>query len=159
MSLTIPDFLTKKGAVEVLCEIDPNGSRFKHLKRSVPVSHQTLSDRLDEGVEVSLLNRKIITTERGTGHTYTLTPQGATFRRYLEESATVIAYRQFKQTRTQFRTKKHDACQWARTELPEFDSAAHEQHLESLQNHTTYRIPDDQMGYADRPDEDQQDDS
>lgn len=157
MSLSVSEFLTGKGAVELLCEVDPNGSRFKNLEDEVPVSKQTLTNRLGEGVEASLLEREFITAERGTSHVYALTPKGATFRRVLEESATVITYRQFKEVQNQLEEKKAEMREWARTELPKFDDEDHERHLSQLQGDKTFHIPEGGFGYIDISDNDSKD--
>jgi len=148
MTLTVSEFLTGKGAVELLCEIDPNGSHYSDLDDRLWISHQTLINRLSEGVEASLLQRELTSTDQGTSHKYVLSPKGATFRRVLEESATVIAYHQFKQSRVRLEEKKQEMRDWAQTELPKFNEDQHERHLELLQNYQTYHIPEEDTEYT-----------
>lgn len=96
------EYLDRKGAIELLCEVKPGGSRFSELDDALPVSHQTLSRRLEEGRDASLLERKAISGHRGTTHTHLLTPRGAKLRLWWEERGLTASYQLYKKARQQF---------------------------------------------------------
>lgn len=108
MTLSARAYLSRKGTLELLCEIDPEGSRFDELVAEVSVSRPTLSKRLAEGREVALLERQPISGEQGTTHEHTLTPRGATVRMRLFEQGLVLKYQQYKQARKQFKTSSDE---------------------------------------------------
>lgn len=108
MSLSTRAYLSRKGTVELLCEINPEGSRFEELVDEVPVSRPTLSKRLAEGREVSILERQPITGAQGTTHEHNLTPRGATVRMRLFEQGLVLEFQQYKQARKQFKASSDE---------------------------------------------------
>jgi len=79
----VTDYLESTGAVELLCEIEPNGSQFTHLAQNAPISRATVSTRLQEGEELGVFEQYEI-DGRGTSHAYRLTETGATIRLYLD---------------------------------------------------------------------------
>lgn len=145
MPLTIDEYLSQEGAMEILCEIDPDGSRFTDLDEALAISHTTLRKRLVEGIEVSLLDQQEPQTEEGAANLYMLSPKGATFRRALHESGTMVAHRQLKDARNQFNSKKEMMQEWARTELPKFNNEHHEGHLSLIQGGSDFYIVDEDL--------------
>lgn len=152
MSDLTDTYLRKKGAVRLLCEIDPQGSRYTDLDEALEISHSTVGERLGELKEVSLVQQEATTGGRGTTNLYKLTPKGATFRRALHESGTVMAHRQLKAARNQFELKKEEMQEWARTDLPKFDTGHHEGNLTLVQDDADFYVADDDLR-DDSPDE------
>lgn len=133
MTLSASDYLSNKGAIELLCEISPEGTRFEELVSEVPVSRPTLSKRLAEGREVSLLKRQPITGEQGTTHEHTLTPRGATVRVRLFEQGLVLEYQQYKQALKQFKTSTEEFQQAIKTNPPNLgNEEANMQNLQTI---------------------------
>ena len=106
-------YLGSKGAVELLCEIKPNGSQFTRLVKESPVSRSTVSTRLQEGEELGLYERHEV-EGRGTSHTYQLTETGARFRIYLDHTGLTERYRTIKALRQQFDEGVEELTGWAR---------------------------------------------
>lgn len=102
MPYSIDEYLSLKGAVELICEIDPYGSRFDDLVAELPISRPTVSNRLAEGREASILEVEAISGEQGTTHKHVLTEKGALVRLELEKNGTVVAWESYKQARRQF---------------------------------------------------------
>lgn len=146
-------YLRKKGAVRLLCEIDPQGSRYTDLDEALDISHSTVGERLGELKEVSLIQHEATTGGRGTTNLYKLTPKGATFRRALHESGTVMAHRQLKAARNQFELKNEEMQEWARTELPKFSDERHEANLSLVQDDSDFYVADDDLRNDDPSDE------
>lgn len=133
MTLSARAYLSRKGTIELLCEINPEGSQFEELVAEVPVSRPTLSKRLAEGREVALLERQSISGERGTTHKHTLTPRGATVRMRLFERGLVLDYQQYKQARKQFKTSSDEFQQTIHTNLLNLsDEETNKQNLQTL---------------------------
>lgn len=118
MPLSARAYLARKGTIELLCELDPEGSRFEELVAEVPISRPTVAKRLAEGQEVSLLEPQPITGERGTSHEYVFTPEGATLRNLLFQTGLVLEYQQYKQARRQFETSRDEFQKTVATDPP-----------------------------------------
>ncbi|WP_152417817.1 hypothetical protein [Haloferax mucosum] len=102
MPLSTRAYLSRKGTLELLCEINPAGSRFDDLVDELSISRPTLATRITEGSELSLIEQKAVSGERGTTHKHVLTPRGATLRVRMFEEGLVLSYRQYKNARKQF---------------------------------------------------------
>lgn len=115
MPISIDEYLSLKGSVELLCEIDPHGSRFEALLAELPISRPTLTNRLAQGREASLFDREAVSGERGTTHTHVLSPKGATLRLWLDDSGVTADYEHYKAARKRFR----EQAEWTRDEMRE----------------------------------------
>lgn len=129
MSLSIEEYFSRKGAVELLCEIDPHGSQFNELASEMFISRPTLTDRLDEGIELSLFDSEAGSGNHGRTHMYVLAPKGATIRRLLEENGVVITYEQLKTLRQQFERTSSEFLE----EMAENDDIV-EDHIQNQRN-------------------------
>jgi len=136
----------------MLCEIEPQGSRYTDLDEALEISHSTVGERLGELMDASLIEQEATTGGRGTTNLYKLTPKGATFRRALHESGTVMAHRQLKAARNQFEHKNEEMQEWARTELPKFSDEHHKRNLTLVQDDSDFYVADDDLR-DDSPDE------
>lgn len=139
MPISIDEYLSQKGAVELLCEIDPHGSGFEELLAELPISRPTLTDRLAQGREASLLALEGISGERGATHQHVLSPQGATIRLWLDDNGVTTGYERYKQTRKEF----HDQVEWTREEMTDprlslDDKSETEMNLLRLKNRPKY---------------------
>jgi len=130
--ITVSSYLGNRGAVELLCEIEPNGSQFTRLVEESPVSRSTVSSRLQEGEELGLYERREI-EGRGTSHTYQLTERGAKLRLYLDHTGLTERYHTIKALRQQFEEDVGRLTEWAGTNEGELDTPferrSHRQHL------------------------------
>jgi DNA-binding HxlR family transcriptional regulator len=113
MPISIDEYLSLKGSVELLCEINPHGSRFEALLAELPITRPTLTDRLAQGREASLLDREAVSGELGTTHTHVLSPKGATIRLWLDDNGVTVGYERYNQARKEF----YDQIEWTREEL------------------------------------------
>ncbi|WP_440765096.1 hypothetical protein [Natronorubrum sp. DTA7] len=144
MAIDRHEFLKKRGAIELLCEIDPRGSRWKELEPELSgiISKQTLATRLEQGRDVSLLDREPTDSETGSTNLHVFSPEGATLRLILEKSGTVRAYHQFKRSHNEFYNKSEQIQHWARRELDTFRPAQHEENFELLKETNEIPYPD-----------------
>lgn len=70
-------FFTKKGSIEIITELDENGPEsFSDIKRVVSISDRTLTNRLEEGQEIGLIEKEEAETQRGTTLGYNVTELG-----------------------------------------------------------------------------------
>jgi len=129
---TVSDYLERKGAIELLCEIEPNGSQFSQLVGGVEITRNTVSSRLQEGEELGLIEKQDI-QGRGTDHAYRLTQAGAKLRLYLDHTGITEQYRIIKQLRRDFNERAGELIRWAEeneTELePPVEEDTHLQHF------------------------------
>jgi len=72
----IDEFLRKKGAVEVLVEIGFGSATYQDINDAVLASSSTVSNRLNEAVEIGLIEVTYRPTDYGTQKRYSLTDSG-----------------------------------------------------------------------------------
>lgn len=139
MPLSTAEYLAQKGAVELICEIDPFGSRFDDLVEQIPVSRPTTSLRLEQGREAQLFERKALGGERGTTHLHVLTDKGARIRLLFDDNGVTADYRNYKTALRRFQEKEKWACDYVESDpedlKPERGSVAH---LHALRNRPDY---------------------
>jgi len=122
---SVSSYLGSKGAVELLCEIKPNGSQFTRLVEELPVSRSTVSTRLQEGEELRLYERHEI-EGRGTSHAYHLTEAGAKLRLYLDHTGLTERHRTIKALRRCFDEDVRKLTEWARENEGELEPPVEE---------------------------------
>lgn len=122
---SVSSYLGSKGAVELLCEIKPNGSQFTRLVEESPVSRSTVSTRLQEGEELGLYERREI-EGRGTSHAYHLTEAGTKLRLYLDHTGLTERYRTIEALRRRFDEDVRKLTEWARENEGELKSEVEE---------------------------------
>jgi DNA-binding HxlR family transcriptional regulator len=98
----IAEYLDRRGAIALLCTLSPRGSRFTELAEAVDVSRTTLSHRLEEGQEVSLIATVDADDDQRTNHEYVLTDTGARLRMVLNQSGLTTTHRLLTDYRRQF---------------------------------------------------------
>ena len=70
-------FLSEKGVVDIICELGENdGMRFSELEHELTISSSTLSERLDRGMDLALIDPEAKIGERGSVKFYRLTTVG-----------------------------------------------------------------------------------
>lgn len=146
MPISPTEFIGKKGAIEVLCEINPAGSRFQELTEGVSISRPTLSNRLAEGREASLLDTEAVAGKRGTTHRHVLTPRGATVRMLLFEQNVESSYKQYRTARLQFEKNKDKFREFLRQNTPNLslEEQNHENYQTLLQrSNLSHMVEDD----------------
>lgn len=104
MSLSIEDYLFKDSAINVLCELDPEGSRFVELDERCPTSRSTIGEVLEQGQMLGLLEQYAITGSEGRLG-WRFTPKGATVRLVLEDMGAKGAYQDYKSAKARY--EKH----------------------------------------------------
>jgi len=108
MSLSIPEFLSQKGSVELICEIDPQGSHFGDLEEELEniISHDTLAKRLDDGYDASLIEVRGVTGEQGVGGIHKLTSWGEDIQKFFRNIGLVALHEERKRNLRQFKEKQ-----------------------------------------------------
>ena len=114
----------KDGGAELLCMIDPiDGTRWKTFVEKADVSHETVSKRLTEGVELGLLEKEAISGERGTSHAYVLTSKGGFVRYLLEESGAAGTYSLIQAYQERVEQEVDEAAEMLEEREDEFDDS------------------------------------
>lgn len=121
MPFPVEAYLQQKGAIELLCELDPYGSRFEELLEDIPISRPTLSKRLAQAREASLLEREFETSGRGTTHRHVLTDKGAQLRLLLEDRGVTADYRNYKTAYNRFNERKASTRDYIQSNPPELE--------------------------------------
>jgi DNA-binding HxlR family transcriptional regulator len=139
MPLSIDDFLklTNTGAVELLCEIDPNGSTLDELDEEMDAARSTINNRLAEARELGLMERMVV-SEEGVRRRHVLTPKGATLRLRLDDSGTTGAYEQYKEARKRFETHAEHIRGAVSDEPTFYEKESDAGNLRRLQNRPLY---------------------
>lgn len=118
MPSSIDEFLGLKGAVEILCEIEPDGTHFTELDEWIPASHDTIDNRLDEGEKLGLFEREPVAGQPGSSHKWVLSPVGARMQQELERRGAIEAYRVYRDATHRFEEKEDEFKAWVK-ENPE----------------------------------------
>jgi DNA-binding HxlR family transcriptional regulator len=104
MTLSIEEYLFTDAAINVLCELDPEGSRLVELDERCPTSRSTITEKLKQGQKLGLLEQYAITGSEGRLG-WRFTPKGATLRLVLEDTGAKGAYQDWKSAKARY--KKH----------------------------------------------------
>jgi DNA-binding HxlR family transcriptional regulator len=139
MPLSVEDFLSKYMAVELLCEISLNGSRFSELEEALDMASDTLTNRLTEGMEASVLKTELASGEGRGSHKYLLTKKGALIRWKLDTLGATESYHVSKNARQRFEQHTEDLRTWV-AENP--DALESDEWNRNLQFHQRYRSAD-----------------
>ncbi|MFD1635256.1 hypothetical protein ACOZ4L_16020 (plasmid) [Haloplanus ruber] len=75
MDNQIEDFFKRDGAIGLILVIGPENARFKKIVSQVAVSHDTVSNRVDEARNIGLIETEAV-SDLGTSFTNKLTPSG-----------------------------------------------------------------------------------
>ena len=109
MSLTVVEFFEQKGAVEIFCEIGKDGKQFKDINNNVSISHQTLSTRLRQAKEASLLDKEIVNLN---DQIWRPTFPGKEIYDELVEQGVVEHYEVFRVSRQEFEKAEASFTEW-----------------------------------------------
>jgi orc1/cdc6 family replication initiation protein len=112
---SLDEFLEQKGAIPLLCEISPDGTRWSELTAALDVSHTTVSKRLEEAQAVSVITLKPIHSDRGAGLQYTLTSKSNHLRVVFDSLGLTKTYYRFKEVRDQYQSREAEAREWVAT--------------------------------------------
>lgn len=74
MESQLKEFFTKEGSIGLILAIGPDGARFKEITPQVAVSHDTVSNRIDEARNIGLINTEAASN---VGTTFRNTLSGA----------------------------------------------------------------------------------
>lgn len=112
MPISIDEYLDEDGAVEVLCAIQPGGSRFTKLEKEVSISEPTLSKRLAQGREAGLFEEETIRGERGTSNQHVLSHKGGILWMKLQTLSVMQSYQRYNDARKEFNQKCELIQEW-----------------------------------------------
>lgn len=139
MALSVDEFLSKYMAVELLCEISVNGSRFSELESALDMASDTLTNRLEQGVEASLLKIEFVRGEGRSSHKYLLTEKGARIRWKLDTLGATESYHVAKNARQRFEQHADTLRTWVAENQDALES---DEWNRNLQFHQRYLRPD-----------------
>lgn len=118
---SLDEFLAQKGAIQILCEISPDGSRWSDLESALDISHTTVSKRLDEAIAVSVIDLETIQDERGAGVQYVYTSKGIYLRVQFDNLGLTQAYYRFKEARDHYLDREAEARDWVSANKDQFE--------------------------------------
>jgi DNA-binding HxlR family transcriptional regulator len=139
MTISVEEFLSEYMAVELLCEISVNGSRFSELEEALDMASDTLTNRLNEGMDASVLKAELVGGESRGSHKYLLTEKGARIRWKLDALGATESYHVSKNARQRFEQHSNDLRKWV-AENP--DALESDEWNRNLQFHQRYMRPD-----------------
>ncbi|MFC6723089.1 winged helix-turn-helix transcriptional regulator [Halobium palmae] len=109
----IRDYPSGKGAIELLCEIGRDGSRYTDLLGELDITSDTLTERLNEAQAALLV--EVRAGGHGPGKTvneYNLRPRGEKVRLHLMNTGTYSSYELYRETRKKFEEDREGAREW-----------------------------------------------
>lgn len=122
MGISASDFLNRKGAIELFCELSPHGSRWTELDNEIMASHSTVTDRIEEAQELGLITHELIDRSGESVNVYTPTNRGARFMLALETQGVAETYRHLKETRQKYEEQTEKIREWVLDNPGEFKS-------------------------------------
>jgi DNA-binding HxlR family transcriptional regulator len=122
MRLPTAEYLRYKGAVELVCELNPSGSRFNELVTELPISRPTVDNRLLEAQAAALLDVELELGKRGKPKIYTFTSYGASVRLWLDDMGVTAEYRNYKTALQRFEEKQEMVRKSFETGTPDLPS-------------------------------------
>lgn len=112
MGVSGQQFLDSDGAIELLCELDPIGSQFSELDEELPISHTTLTTRLGEAQELTLIEKRLVEKNGKQVTVYSPTNSGARIMLELRRNGVVETYHVLKDMRSRFEKKSDAVREW-----------------------------------------------
>lgn len=115
MNPSIAAFFRRKGAVELMCIADKRDfqGRFTDLDDEINVSHSTLSKRLDEAQELSLITVGINPEANSPETVYMTTPFGEEIQSEMRELGLPRTYEKLRTIEELFAEGSEDLVRWA----------------------------------------------
>lgn len=125
MAGNMAEYLDSKWAVEIICEIDDEeGLRFGELEQEFKhISSSTLTTRLQDGMEVDLIEQGSRETSSGDAKIYTLTNKGTHLRYMMESFNIVTIYDYMKIFFEDFHQKRDELVEWVERSEDRFDNS------------------------------------
>lgn len=106
----IASFLERKGAVPVFCALENDEKRFTDVNDEVDISHTTLGELLNDGVEIDVFERTF--GGAGTDRLYQLTPLGKTVMFRIRKQGLIQTYSLLKEIEERYETEKESLIEW-----------------------------------------------
>lgn len=108
----LEDYLSKRGTVELLCEINQSGSRYGELSEALDISTSTLTKRLKEGQDVLVIEMQAARRNRSPVNEYTLTKRGFRILYHMMDTNAIGAYQLYREAQAKFEEKAEEVCEW-----------------------------------------------
>lgn len=106
MSDRLIKYLQAEGSLELICEVlMADKARFTELDKELSISHETLSKRLGEGVEIGIFKKEAARSGRGNPYNYRLGYIGTSVALALGELSFHDSYKEYKQKRKIYEQK------------------------------------------------------
>jgi DNA-binding HxlR family transcriptional regulator len=122
MAGNIADFLDRKWAVELLCEVDTDGTRFTELKEELGrISSSTLWQLLSKAVDLGLLDEEKRRDGQSSHDVYVLTNRGAHLRLMMKWQDVENLYGYLKLVREDFFEHRERFVEWVENNESRFD--------------------------------------
>lgn len=142
MDEEVIDYIGSTGAAEIISLIEPvEGTRWGELVEKSQVSHQTVTNRIQEGEELGLIGTETVQGERGTSHVYVLKPKGGFVRYVLESEGVPRTYLLIRSYRKRIQEKISDSQEVLRERGDEFEETKSWNWLGKLQTDEDFELP------------------
>lgn len=97
------EYLQAEGSLELISEVlMADKARFTELDKELSISHETLSKRLGEGVEIGIFKKEAARSGRGNPYNYRLNYIGTDIALVLGELGFHDSYREYKKKRDKY---------------------------------------------------------
>lgn len=117
-------FLSRAGAIGLLVEMDHTGGKqFKHLNEAISVSSSTLTNRLNEALELGILKLTMTSEEHNSSRVYATTKFGRQLHHQIKQQQLARIYMQLQQLENEFEDEVENLQQWVYTEYPSLASS------------------------------------
>lgn len=119
--MEVAEYIREKGAVELLCELEPDGVRYSDLEENMPVAPNTVLKRASQGRKAGLVQVIGQARRRGGMHKYALTPKGARLVERLEDTGARERYHRYREIQKEFEAQAEDFRDWVANNSQKLD--------------------------------------
>ncbi|TMT81376.1 ArsR family transcriptional regulator [Haloterrigena sp. H1] len=115
MSLTVQEFLRRKGAIGMLSMLHERPMTYSELAPQIEITSSTITERRDEAAELGLLEVNLGEAEVGTKKVYELTDMGEFLTDQMARQGIVSNYRKMRALQELLDEQTDDFAEWVET--------------------------------------------
>jgi DNA-binding HxlR family transcriptional regulator len=115
----VTTFLSRAGAIGILIEIDHTGGKqFTDLNEAIPVSSSTLSNRLQEAIELGILKQDLADETHNNSKIYVQTKLARRLHQRIKQQQLARIYSELQTLQEEFDEEVEDLQKWMYEEIP-----------------------------------------